>query len=322
MGYVTVGAKSTEKYIVAGIDGTGSRTWMKPDGSNSHVFAFVRDFQYGAINIDRKYFHGPSDTVMGRETESIMQAALDFIKNRLSQLFTPAIFDTVRPLKMFDVNSCTQSAYYAEQRSEYGSYGSGAATVQIPVHINAAMLQHQVLSMTDVKIILVAHSRGGLAATVLAKMLAPIVRVYFLGLYDSVSRQPCLDGQTVENVQHVVHAMRDPDVGSRYTFGNTSTQYSTGTDYTQQKFTTSHGGIGGDYVSDPKRASFGSDTACLARPDYIEVPDNYGGITKIDNRAFLTKKLGRPIQDICDDGSRKADMYIRDGARRVGLPVN
>ena len=221
---------------------------------------------------------------------------------------------------MFDVNSCQQSAYYAEQRNDFGYYDTTSQNVQIPVKINAAMLQHQALSMDDIKIVLVGHSRGGLAATVLAKMLSPVVRVYFLGLYDSVSRQPCLDGGTVENVQHVFHAMRDPETGSRPSFGNTSTQYSRGTDYYQQKFTTSHGGIGGDYVSDPKRTSFGSDTACLVRPDFVEVQTHYG-TTLVDNRAALTKKLHRPIEEICDDGSKKADLYIREGARRMGLPL-
>jgi pimeloyl-ACP methyl ester carboxylesterase len=319
MGQLTVGVKNQERYIVVGIDGTGSRTWMKADGSNSHVYRFVQDFQYGAINIDRKYFHGPSDNLMGRESETILQDALDFIKNRLTRLFGPA-GTQVQPLKMFDVNSCQQSAYYAEQRNDFGYYDTTSQNVQIPVKINATMLQHQALSMDDIKIVLVGHSRGGLAATVLAKMLAPVIRVYFLGLYDSVSRQPCLDGSTVENVQHVFHAMRDPETGSRPSFGNTSTQFSRGTDYYQQKFTTSHGGIGGDYVSDPKRASFGSDTACLVRPDFVEVQTHYG-TTLVDNRAALTKKLHRPIEEICDDGSKKADLYIREGARRMGLPV-
>lgn len=321
MGQVTLGVKKPDQYIVVGIDGTGSRSWMKPDGSNSHVYQFIQDFQYGAVNIDRKYFHGPSDNLMGRETEPILQNALDFIKTRLYQLFGPAGLHGVDPLKMFDVNTCQQNAYYADKRNEFGYYTGGSQNVLIPVTINASMLQHQPLSMNDVKVVLVGHSRGGLAVTVLAKMLAPLVRVYFLGLYDSVSRQPCLDGGSIENVQHVFHAMRDPETGSRPSFGNTSTQYSRGTDYYQQKFTTSHGGIGGDYVSDPKRAaSFGSDTACVVRPDTIKVRTHYGE-TEIDNRAPLTKKLHRPIEEICDDGSKKADLYIREGARKMGLPV-
>ena len=319
MGNVTVGTKKKLQYIVVGIDGTGSRSWMKPDGSNSHVYMFVHDFQYGAINIDRKYFHGPSDNIMGRETEPILQNALDFIKNRLNQLFSKSVLHDAQPLKMFDVNSCQQNAYYASQQSDF-SYASGAQTVHIPVKINANMLQHQVLSMDDIQIVLVGHSRGGLAATELAKMLAPLVRVYFLGLYDSVSRQPCLNGDTVENVQHVYHAMRDPEVGSRSSFGNTSTQYSNGTDYHLQKFSTSHGGIGGDYLSDPKRASFGSDSSCLARPDTIQIRNRYA-TTVVDNRAFLTKKLHRPIEQICDDGSKQADLYIRNAAKQLGLPL-
>ena len=320
MGQVTTGVNNQQKYIVVGIDGTGSRSWMKPDGSNSHVYRFIQDFQYGAINIDRKYFHGPSDNLMGRESEPILQNALDFIKNRLYQLFGGAGLQNVQPLKMFDVNSCQQTDYYAQQRNDFGYYPNGTQTIQIPVKINATMLQHQVLSMDDIKIVLVGHSRGGLVATVLAKMLAPLVRVYFLALYDSVSRQPCLDGDTVENVQHVFHAMRDPETGSRFTFGNTSTRYSPGTDYAAQRFTTSHGGIGGDYVSDPRKAGFGSDTACLARPDYVEVQTHYG-TTLVDNRAPLTRKLHRPIEEICDDGSKKADLYIREGAKRMGLPL-
>jgi pimeloyl-ACP methyl ester carboxylesterase len=320
MAQLTVGVQPPERYIVAGIDGTGSRSWMKPDGSNSHVYRFIQDFQYGAVNIDRRYFHGPSDDLMGRESESILQDALDFIKNRLYQLFGHNGLHGVQPLKMFDVNSCQQNAYYAEQRNEFNYYGTGLQNIQIPVKIDAGMLQHQVLHTDQVKIVLVGHSRGGLAATVLAKMLAPIVRVYFLGLYDSVDRQPCLDGATVENVLHVVHAMRDPDTGSRSYFGNTSTGYSAGTRYAREYFTTSHGGIGGDYIADPKRASFGSDTACLARPDFIDVQTHYG-TTKVDNRALLTKKLHRPIQEICDDGSKRADRYIREGARKLGLPV-
>ncbi|MEO5682176.1 MAG: hypothetical protein ABIQ88_06010 [Chitinophagaceae bacterium] len=319
MGQVTVGVKSPARFIVVGIDGTGSRSWMKPDGSNSHVYRFVQDFQSGTLNIDRKYFHGPSDNLMGRETEPILQEALDFIKNRLYQLFSPAGLQNILPLTMFDVNICQQGSYYASKQNDFGSYG--AQHIQIPVKISASMLQHQALSTEDVKIVLLGHSRGGLAATVLAKMLAPVVRVYFLGLYDSASRQPCLDGTTIENVQHVYHALRDPEVGSRPSFGNTSTQYSQPVEYYQQKFRTSHGGVGGDYVSDPKQASFGSDTACLIRPDAKKVPNHYGGTVEVDNRAFLTRKLNRPIQEICDEGSKKADLYIRDGARKLGLPV-
>jgi hypothetical protein len=33
------------KYIVVGIDGTGSREWMYKDGSNSSTYKFIRDVQ-------------------------------------------------------------------------------------------------------------------------------------------------------------------------------------------------------------------------------------------------------------------------------------
>ena len=55
------------KYIVVGIDGTGSREWMYQDGSNSSTFKFVRDVHYGSMEIDRRWFHGPSNTVTGTD---------------------------------------------------------------------------------------------------------------------------------------------------------------------------------------------------------------------------------------------------------------
>jgi len=168
-------------------------------------------------------------------------------------------------------------------------------------------------------VVIVGHSRGGLVATLLARMLSPVVRVYFLGLYDSVDREPCLDGTLIENVRIVFHARRNPDVGSRWSFGNTSTQHRV-EHYEESYFYTSHGGIGGDFVADASKVSTFGDSSCTARPD-TRMVNTRGGPMAVDNRHPLTKKFGKPIEQICAEGRDNADAFIRNGAKRYGLPL-
>lgn len=317
-------ANTITPYIVVGIDGTSSSSWRKPDGSNSHVYRFVYDFQYGAMGIDKLFLDGPNDVVTGRDSEPILQKALDFISRRLSNLFPRQLSATVHaphPLEMFDVNACTQSQYYQQTYGdEYSLLPSQQGTVRMPVQVNSTMLSHQVLSTDQVKIVLVGHSRGGLVATMLARMLSPVVRVYFLGLYDSVGREACLDGAVIENVKIVFHARRSPDVGSRAMFGNTSTQHKVD-HYEERFFYTSHGGIGGDFVADPKAVSLFGDSSCTARPDTRIVNGGHGETVTVDNRHPLTKRFGKPIEQICAEGRDNADAFIRNGAKRYGLPL-
>jgi hypothetical protein len=211
------------------------------------------------MGVDKLFLDGPSEVVQGRDSEPILQKALDFVTQRLRELFPRQLSGTVQPaahaLEMFDVR---------------------------PVQVNAGILAHQLLDMEQVKVVIVGHSRGGLIATVLARMLSPLVRVYFLGLYDSVDREPCLDGTMIENVGIVFHARRSPEVGSRWSFGHTSTQHRVD-HYEESFFYTSHGGIGGDLV--------------------------------------VTKKFGKPIEQICAEGRDNADVFIRNGAKRYGLPL-
>jgi hypothetical protein len=307
-------------FIVVGIDGTSSSSWRKPDGSNSHVYRFVHDFQFGAMGIDKLFLDGPDDVVTGRDSEPILQKALDFINRRLSSLF-PRQLSAAHSLEMFDVNTCTQSQYYQQSHGdEYSLLPSQQGTIRMPVQVNTTMLSHQVLSTDQVKIVLVGHSRGGLVATMLARMLSPVVRVYFLGLYDSVGREACLDGAVIENVKIVFHARRSPDVGSRAMFGNTSTQHKV-EHYEESFFYTSHGGIGGDFVADPKAVSMFGDSSCTARPDTRIVSTGHGETITVDNRHPLTKRFGKPIEQICAEGRDNADAFIRNGAKRYGLPL-
>ena len=312
--------QSSVRYIVVGIDGTGSRNWRKQDGSNSSVFKFVRDFNYGAINIDRKFFDGPTDTTFGNESEPVLQHAINFIYNRLRQLFPQLAQHHISPLTMFDVNSCHQNAEYQRvaREMEYGYVTT--PSVHLPVRVTTQMLAGQLLTTNQVRIVIVGHSRGGLIATLLARMLSPIVRVYFLGLYDAVDRQPCLDGNVVENVAYVFHARRHPDVGSRWYFGNTSTTNPSG-HYEEKFFYSSHGGIGGSIIPGQYDNSITADNSCRPQPPVRIIYTPRGIPIKVDNVNPLTRRFGKPIDQICAEGGRSADAYIRDNARRFGLPI-
>jgi hypothetical protein len=181
------------------------------------------------------------------------------------------------------------------------------------------MRSHQPLTVNDVRIVLIGHSRGGLVVTNIARMLSPLIRVYFMGLYDSVDRESCLDGMNVENVKYVAHARRNPAVGSRWTFSNTSLNY-IGVDNAEEaeeKFYTSHGGIGGDFVSKAEEVGFGGDSSCV--PQTIITTEF--GAQIVDTNPALTKKFGKPMDAICADGRDAANAFIRRQARKYGIPI-
>lgn len=69
--------------IVAGIDGTGSRTWRRPDGGNSHVYRFVHacPARYAA---DKRYWHGP-DSTLGTDCPGILNQVVRWIMSRVGQ---------------------------------------------------------------------------------------------------------------------------------------------------------------------------------------------------------------------------------------------
>lgn len=312
--------QSSVRYIAVGIDGTGSAKWRKPDGSNSSVYKFIKSFNYGAIGIDRQFFDGPSDTTFGMESEPVLQHAIDFIYHRLQDHFPQLTQRHVRPLTMFDVNSCHQNAEYQRmaREMEYGFVTT--PSVHLPLQVTTQMLAGQILSTNQVRIVIVGHSRGGLIATLLARMLSPIVKVYFLGLYDAVDRQPCLDGSIIQNVEYVFHARRHPDVGSRSYFSNTSTSNPSG-HYEEQFFYTSHGGIGGSIIPGQYDDGITADYSCRPQPPVRIIYGPRGIPIKVDNINPLTRRFGKPIDKICEEGGHSADAYIRAGARRFGLPV-
>jgi hypothetical protein len=222
---------------------------------------------------------------------------------------------------MYDVNSCMQASEQTSMGYMNGySYFSSSVT-RLPVRVTPQMLAQQPFRHNQVRIVLAGHSRGGLVVTSLARMLSPVAQVYFMALYDSVDRQPCLDGAVVENARYVFHARRHPDVNSRNFFSNTSTQYKS--EYHEERFFyTSHGGIGGSFVTNRSDLTMFGDDSCIVKPDTVTITDGMGYPVTIDNVNPLTKKFHKPIDEICADGSDEADKFIREGARRFGLPIN
>ena len=301
------------KYIVVGIDGTGSREWMSKDGSNSSTYRFIRDVQYGAMDIDRRWYHGPSNVVTGSDSEPILQEALDFIYQRISTLYPTVRTRSIKPLEMFDVNSCMQNQERQNMMESQGYHVS-----RVPVTVTQPMLKNQPLTTDDVRIVLIGHSRGGLVTTAIARMLSPVVKVYFMGLYDSVDREGCLDGMDVVNVKIVAHARRHPDVKSRTYFKNTSLNYSDVEQKEERFFHTSHGGIGGSFITNPKEVSTFGDSSCLAT---ITTQTRAGKIEMINNPA-LVKKLGKRMDEVCTEGSSEADKFIRAQAQKYGIPIS
>lgn len=308
-------------YIVVGIDGTGSRQWRKPDGSNSSVYKFIDSFQIASRTSVKRFFDGPSGVKLGLDSEPILHEALNFIYNHLRDNFPLVQQRNVKPLTMFDVNKCHQVAeqQIAAQQAEYGFLFS-TPSVHIPMRVTTQMLSHQLLSTDQVRIVIVGHSRGGLIATVLARMLSPIVKVFFLGLYDAVDRQPCYDGSIVENVKFVFHARRHADVGSRSYFGNTATVYHSDF-HEEQYFYTSHGGVGGSFSPGEFDRNWVPDNSCYPQPPTPTIATRAGAIT-VPNINPLTRRFGKSIDQICADGGQRADAFIREGARRAGLPVH
>ena len=262
------------KYILAGIDGTGSREWM-PEAGGSAVRRFVTDFdpQGGA----KRFFHGPDNQTTGSDSEAILQAVLSFI--------------------------------YAAYLDATTLQLPWAGPPDVPPGERGRIVRQILQTMNDrqVRIILAGHSRGGLVAILAAARLqAP---VDFLALFDAVDRIWGPDGSVIRNVRLTYHALRDPDIGSRPTFGNTG-RTSAGR-YVERHFRTSHGGIGGAAESNPSGAF--SDYSCAADYEVRQFVASRGrGAVAVEGPVGTRAGL-------CATESRNAETWMRDAARKHGL---
>jgi hypothetical protein len=197
------------RWILAAIDGSGSRDWRLADGSNSHVYRLNARFRENDA-IRKSYFHGP--ITLGGDCEDIVDAVRRFIADSLRSLI-PELSEV------------------------------SAESLAWEPHANIRSIANR----SDVQICFIGHSRGGAIATYIARTLPK--PVHFLGLFDSVDRSYFLEGtDVIQNVGYTSHARRDERSESRDSFGNTSLRSLGGT-YIERRFMTSHGGIGGSYSS-------------------------------------------------------------------------
>ena len=128
-----------------------------------------------------------------------------------------------------------------------------------------AIMSETACRQEDIRVCLVGHSRGCVAAICVANALRqggllianrpklkPPIAVHFMGLYDAVDRAPIPSPDTVlSNVAHCYYARRqkistNPARGSRGTFGQVEVARTDRPGGHQMHFDTSHGGVGGD----------------------------------------------------------------------------
>lgn len=226
-------------------------------------------------------------------------------------------------------------AYVSGGNKEFIAGGNTAGFwVMDKVNEATSFISTRVTANTTARIALVGHSRGGMVAVLVAKWLQQqSLEVDFLGLYDAVDRAPntsaairnaavgsagggwfaaigaafglaSSDGMDASiipsNVKSCRHALRSQTVGSRWWFGNTATEWENG-DGTgwKREFRASHGAIGG------------------------AVPHSLAGKSFFEGN--VADDSGWEGQDLTESensqGGANADNWIREGARKAGVPV-
>jgi len=196
----------THIYILAAIDGTGSRaehSRIAGQSTRSLRLSNTREFflDFRTPENYKRYFAGPNSWIDG--------AALE----------VSGIIEQVTIFLTFAIRNA-EMRLTAAQRAE----GS------------------------QIRICLIGHSRGGLAAIQVASRLDR--NVYFLGLLDSVNRTGGYCDVPIRNVQHVFHVRRnnmtpfeDPQ---GFLMGNTGTSSENPIAYRERFFWETHGVIGWD----------------------------------------------------------------------------
>jgi hypothetical protein len=98
-------------------------------------------------------------------------------------------------------------------------------------------------------ILLTGYSRGALGVVVIAAELQrQNINVRALMMFDCVDRHVAYDAEVIpNNVENVMHVIRNPAARSRATFGNDGMRYRAPTNYIQpvRMFMCTHGGMGG-----------------------------------------------------------------------------
>lgn len=175
-------------------------------------------------------------------------------------------------------------------------------------------------NMHTTEVVLVGHSRGAAIVMDVARELQSDIKkeVLFMGLYDSVDRTWQLGNTTKEtkgtptivNTSYCYHAMRDPNMYSRVSFGNSGNESSNPKGFKKKFFYTSHGGIGGapglENLPWYTYGAYGSDHS--ATPTFM------------NNK--LTSLSGSDVRKLYIYESINADNWIREGARSAGVSLH
>jgi hypothetical protein len=136
------------RHLLAAIDGTGSSDWRKPDGSNSHVHGFFRDFRTEARL--KRYFDGPDN--LGFECEEIGRTVVSWALEAAG-IRTPPPRATTPPVPQL--------------RMRRGLFlPMAVTTVMAPIEADEPS-PHP--GARDLRITLVGHSRGGLISIAVAR---------------------------------------------------------------------------------------------------------------------------------------------------------
>lgn len=130
-----------------------------------------------------------------------------------------------------------------------GPYPGGLGTGRIAFDASSFIREFQRKS-PDEPIFLVGHSRGGAACIKVAEEARDYPddkkTIEAMFLFDAVSMTLTVDTDCIPpNVGRVYHAIRDPAIGSRASWGNTGLQYSRSTLYIKRIFSCTHAGVGG-----------------------------------------------------------------------------
>ncbi len=196
--------------IVLGIDGTASRKWLNPEGSNSHVYRFVQQMRCGE---NGGYLHGPGD--LGLDVANIVNAGVQWISERVTAAAAP-------------------------RASSYGGLNQSSFLSLSDVFVRLSLVGHSRGGL--IAILIAKRLRNFKVCPRISGM-----HLHFLGLYDAVDWHLGPYADVIPgNVSSAYHALRDPTVCSRTWFGNTGTKAETPCRYTSRLFTATHSGVGGD----------------------------------------------------------------------------
>ncbi|MCC6538412.1 MAG: hypothetical protein IT162_12725 [Bryobacterales bacterium] len=285
-------ATASKIFVVAGIDGTGSKSWRRTDGANSHVFRFMKDVVNhgsgtgGTAGTDPAgYWHGPGNS--GLNMGPIIVDVTTWILNQV------------------------------EAQMKAHSVGQSDIQVAVVGHSRGASAAIAIANRLE---------KTGWGFFANRKSVTAPLQLSYVGLYDTVDRS-LLTGQdtAMNNVAATRHARRMNRAwsGSRWSFGTVDSANT-------KDFDTAHGGIGGDPGYFTELGGMASDYYCNAVQlvmTQAELTKQYGQIVvrgmplgpkyKPLTGSEYTNQLARVRKSITEVAA--ADKYIRDGAAAAGL---